>query len=237
LPQRWGKKTAKGKNSLTEGCKIEYKEGLKKRLTIILLWMMMPNNAEILTVFEEAEAILHGHFILSSGLHSDMYVQCARVLMNPKRAELLCRMLADKIKASSIYQNYDLVVSPAMGGVVVGYELARQLGVESLFCERVNGEFTLRRGFSIQPGAKVLVVEDVVTTGKSSRETFDCVRAHGGEVVAEASLIDRSPNQGDLGVPLISLLQLPLTTYSSDALPPALQAIPAVKPGSRFVVA
>ncbi|MBN8828747.1 MAG: orotate phosphoribosyltransferase [Sphingobacteriia bacterium] len=191
------------------------------------------NNAQILKEFEDAEAILKGHFILSSGLRSDTYLQCARVLMNPNRAERLCKALAEKIKSQLSNLTIDMVVSPAMGGVVVGFELARQLNVESLFCERVDGVFNLRRGFNIPKGAKILVVEDVVTTGKSSIETFECIKQNGGEVVAEACLIDRSNGKANLGVPLISLMQLEVATYDPNNLPEHLKNIPAIKPGSR----
>ena len=230
-------------------------------------------DTEIMAEFEAAEAILRGHFILSSGLHSDTYLQCARVLMNPKRAEKLCAALAEKLRAvlatsamvplplrerlgeGALNQNaslssppiqpspargegfpIDLVVAPAMGGVVVGYEMGRQLGVETIFCERENGEFALRRGFGITPGARVLMVEDVVTTGKSSMEAVACVEKHGGVVVAEASLIDRSNGNHSLPFPLISLLTLDVKTYQPDALPAHLQGTQAVKPGSRFLV-
>lgn len=188
----------------------------------------------ILQEFMDAKAILKGHFILSSGLHSDTYLQCARVLMDPKRAERLCKMLADKCR-ESLTTPIDMVVSPAMGGVVVGYEMGRQLGIETVFCERVEGEFMLRRGFALPKGARILVVEDVITTGKSSLETFRCVQEAGGEVVAEASLIDRSNGQVSLGVPLISLLTLEVATYAPEEVPSTLAAIPAIKPGSRWL--
>lgn len=191
------------------------------------------NDNEILAEFRAAEAILNGHFILSSGLHSDTYLQCARVLMNPKRAERLCAALADKVRAA--VPQIDLVVAPAMGGVVVGYEMGRQLGVDTIFCEREEGEFRLRRGFRIEPGQKVLMVEDVVTTGKSSMEAVACVQKAGGEVVAEASLIDRSNGAHSLPFPLISLLTLQVQTFTADAVPAALAGVEAVKPGSRFL--
>lgn len=190
-------------------------------------------NPVVMKEFEEAEAILRGHFILSSGLRSDTYLQCARVLMDAKRAERLCSMLAVSIEAQFGKDAFDLVISPAMGGVVVGYEMGRQLGIPAFFCERVEGVFTLRRGFSIPEGARILVVEDVVTTGKSSIETFRCIEEHGGKVVAEACLIDRSNGTAALGVPLIALASLEVLTYTADNLPEHLQAIPAVKPGSR----
>lgn len=194
----------------------------------------MINEQEIMQEFEAAEAILKGHFILSSGLHSDTYLQCARVLMSPPRAEKLCKALAEKLRAT-ITQNIDLVVAPAMGGVVVGYEMGRQLGVETIFCEREAGEFTLRRGFRIEPGQRVLMVEDVVTTGKSSMEAVRCVESAGGVVVGEASLIDRSNGSHNLPFPLVSLLKVDVKTYHADHLPPHLEGTEAVKPGSRWL--
>jgi orotate phosphoribosyltransferase len=186
----------------------------------------------VLAEFRAAGALLEGHFLLSSGLHSPIYLQCARVLMDPARAARLCAALADKVR-EKIAPRIDLVVSPAMGGVVVGYEMARQLGVPSIFTERVDGRFALRRGFSIEPGVKVLMVEDVVTTGLSSRECIDCIVENGGEVVGGACLIDRSAGKADIGVPLVPLARLDVPAYAPDALPPDLAAIPAVKPGSR----
>lgn len=194
------------------------------------------NEQDILKEFEEAQAILKGHFILSSGLHSDTYLQCARVLMNPKRADRLCNELAQKVTQALKGKTIDLVVAPAMGGVVVGYEMGRQLNVETIFCERENGEFTLRRGFAIPKGANILLVEDVVTTGKSSLETVECIKAHGGKVIAEASLIDRSGGESKkLPFALISLLTLNVATFSADKVPQHLAKIPAVKPGSRWL--
>ena len=195
----------------------------------------MLNEAQVLKEFEDAEAILRGHFILSSGLHSDTYLQCARVLMNPMRAGVLCATLSSKLHDQFGHGAFDLVVAPAMGGVIVGYEMGRQLGVETIFCERENGKFTLRRGFRINPGAKILLVEDVVTTGKSSLETVACIEEHGGIVIAEASLIDRSNGTHMLPFPLISLLTLDVKTYQSDQLPDNLQKIEAIKPGSRHL--
>ena len=198
----------------------------------------MLTEPEIRAEFEAAEAILNGHFILSSGLHSDIYLQCARVLMNPKRAEKLCAALAQRVQkllAENGLPPIDLVVAPAMGGVVVGYEMGRQLGLDTIFCERENGVFTLRRGFAIPEGANILLVEDVVTTGKSSLETVECIHAHGGKVIAEASLIDRSNGTHALPFPLVSLLTLDVKTYQPDALPAHLQSTEAIKPGSRWL--
>lgn len=190
---------------------------------------------QTLQEFQAAEAILKGHFVLSSGLHSDTYMQCARVLMDAARADRLCKALAAKITAQFGKDAFDIVVSPAMGGVIVGYELARQLGLPSIFCERENGQFTFRRGFEVPQGARVLIVEDVVTTGKSSIETIDCVTAQGGKVIAEASLVNRNKGVNPLPVPLISLLEIEVKTFPADQIPAELTALPAIKPGSRFL--
>lgn len=195
-------------------------------------------SLEILQEFADAEAILKGHFILSSGLHSDTYMQCARVLMDPKRAERLCFELAQKIIQRLGNDFADIVVSPAMGGVVVGYELARQLGLPTIFCERVNGQFELRRGFNLDSSQRVLVVEDVITTGKSSLETYDLIKKFGAKIVAEASLVDRSGDQNleqKMGVPVISLLHLDVKTFDENNVPKELKNVPAIKPGSRFL--
>lgn len=192
---------------------------------------------EVMHEFVESQAILKGHFILSSGLHSDTYLQCARVLMEAERAGKLCKALTQKIHQKLPDYVFDLIVSPAMGGVVVGYEMGRQLGLPAIFCERVEGKFQIRRGFAIEPGQRILVVEDVVTTGVSSRETFECIRAQGGEVLAEASLIDRSNGEAEaiLGLPLVSLLTLAVPTFRADEVPEHLKNIPAIKPGSRGI--
>jgi orotate phosphoribosyltransferase len=188
---------------------------------------------EIFQEFMAAEAILKGHFILSSGLHSDTYLQCARVLMDPARADRLCAALAAKLLQKLPGMQFDLVASPAMGGVIVGYEMARHLSLPSIFCERENGKFTFRRGFEVEKGSRVLVVEDVVTTAKSSLEAIECVQAHGGQVMAEACLVDRGGGAANLSIPLISLLKLNVATFKPDALPEHLKDVPAVKPGSR----
>ena len=187
---------------------------------------------EILAEFRDADALLEGHFILSSGLRSPRYLQCARLLMDPRRAEKMARALADKIPAD-IREQIDVVISPAMGGVIIGHEMGRALGKPAMFLERPDGTFALRRGFRIDPGTKVLMGEDVVTTGLSSREAIDAVRAAGGEVIAEASLVDRSNGSADLGVPYTALIRIDVPTYEADAVPADLAAIPAVKPGSR----
>lgn len=190
------------------------------------------DREKVLKEFRAADALLEGHFILSSGLRSPVYLQCARVMMDPKRGARLCKALAAKISAE-VKKPIDLVVAPAMGGVVVGYEMGRQLKVDTIFMERVEGEFVLRRGFDIPKGANVLMMEDVVTTGLSSRECIEAIKAHGGTVVAAASLVDRSGGKAKVGVKLISLLKLKVPTYAADKLPKALQAVPAIKPGSR----
>jgi orotate phosphoribosyltransferase len=187
---------------------------------------------EVLDEFRAAGALLEGHFILSSGLHSSRYLQCARVLMDPKRAGRLCAALAEQVRAL-VPGPIDLVASPAMGGVVVGYEMGRQLGVPAIFLERVDGKLTLRRGFDIAKGARVVMVEDIVTTGLSSRECIAGIAEEGGVTVGAACLIDRSGGKADLGVPLAALTRLDIPTYPADALPPELAAVPAVKPGSR----
>ena len=186
---------------------------------------------EVLNEFRAAGALLSGHFILSSGLHSPNYLQCARVLMDPARAGRLCAALAAQVKALGV--SIDLEASPAMGGVVVGYEMGRQLGVPAIFFERVDGKLALRRGFDIAKGARVLMVEDIVTTGLSSRECMEGIAAEGGVTAAAACLVNRSGGKADLGVPLAALTMLDIPAYAADALPEALRAIPAVKPGSR----
>lgn len=191
------------------------------------------NREDVLQHYRESGALLEGHFLLTSGLHSPVYMQSARVLMHPARAEALCKALAAKIRAKLGPEPVDLVCSPAMGGVVVGYELARQLGVPAIFTERVDGRFALRRGFDIPKGARVLMAEDVVTTGKSSRECIDCIADHGGVTVGASCIVDRSDGEVDLGVPLFALCGYKVMAYREDELPPELQKIPAVKPGSR----
>jgi orotate phosphoribosyltransferase len=189
-------------------------------------------DEQILAEFRAAEALLDGHFILSSGLRSPRYLQCARVLMDPRRGARLAEALAAKLPAD-LRAAVSAVVSPAMGGVIAGHEMARALGVEAMFLERPTGTFELRRGFRLAPGQKVLMMEDVVTTGLSSREAIAAIRAAGGEVVAAAALVDRSNGAADLGVPFVPLIRLDVPSYPADALPPELAAIPAVKPGSR----
>ena len=187
---------------------------------------------DILAEFRAAEALLEGHFILSSGLRSPKYLQCARVLMDGARAERLANALAAKLPAA-VRESIDVVVSPAMGGVIIGHEMGRALGKPAMFVERPDGVFGLRRGFALSPGDKVLMVEDVVTTGLSSKEAIKAIKAAGGTVVAAAALVDRSDGSVDLGVPFVPLIRIDVPTYAADALPESLAAIPAVKPGSR----
>ena len=187
---------------------------------------------EILAEFRQADALLEGHFILSSGLRSPRYLQCARLLMDPNRAERMARALAAKIPPQ-LRESIDVVVSPAMGGVIIGHEMGRALGKPAIFVERPQGVFELRRGFRIEPGQRALLVEDVVTTGLSSREAIDAVEKAGGKVVAAAALVDRSNGTADLGVPFTPLIRIDVPAYSADELPPELEAIPAIKPGSR----
>jgi orotate phosphoribosyltransferase len=187
---------------------------------------------EFLDEMRAAEALLEGHFILSSGMHTGTYLQCARFLMDARRGERACASLAVKVR-SQTGGDIDLVFSPAMGGVVVGYELGRQLGKPAIFLERVDGKFTLRRGFDVPRGARCLMVEDVVTTGLSSRECIAAAREHGADVVAGCCLVDRSGGKADIGVPLIALAVLEIPTYAPDKVPEELQSIAATRPGSR----
>jgi orotate phosphoribosyltransferase len=192
----------------------------------------MLTDDQILAEFRAADALLEGHFILSSGLRSPRYLQCARVLMDPARAERLARALAEKLP-QDIRNAVEAVVSPAMGGVIIGHEMGRALGKPAMFVERPQDTFELRRGFRLKPGERVLLVEDVVTTGLSSREAIAAIDAAGGKVTAAASLVDRSGGKADLGVPYTPLIRIDVPAYSADALPPELASIPAVKPGSR----
>jgi len=189
-------------------------------------------DEEIIGELRGCDALLEGHFRLSSGRHSAHYLQCARVLMDAERAGRMAFALSQKIPRE-IRSQIDVVVSPAMGGLIIGHELGRALGKNAMFLERPEGTFELRRGFALEKGAKVLMVEDVVTTGKSSMEAIDAVAREGGEVIAEASLVDRSSGTVDLGVPFFPLIQLSFPTFAEDEIPAELKAIPVTKPGSR----
>jgi orotate phosphoribosyltransferase len=189
------------------------------------------SESQVLDEFRAAGALLEGHFILSSGLRSPVFLQKMFVFQDPKRTERLCRALARKAEAA--FGKIDVVVSPALGGIVPGYETARWLGAKAIFVERVDGVFQLRRGFAIEPGARVLMVEDIITTGLSSRECIEAIKAHPGALVGAACLIDRSGGKADIGIARIALATLDIPAYPADALPPELARLPAVKPGSR----
>ncbi len=187
---------------------------------------------DVLAEFRASKALLEGHFLLSSGRHSAHYLQCARVLADPMRASRLAAALAAKLPRE-LRKDIAKVVSPAMGGIIFGHEMGRALGVEALFVERPTGTFELRRGFTIEPGEKILVVEDVVTTGLSGREAIVAIEAAGGEVIAAAALVDRSGGTADLGVPFTPLIALNFPTFEAGELPPELAESAAIKPGSR----
>ena len=187
---------------------------------------------EILSEFRSVDALLEGHFLLSSGRHSAYYLQCARLLMNPERAGRIALALTQKMPRD-LRNEIQAVISPAMGGLIIGHEMGRALGVDAMFVERPDGVFGLRRGFSITPGTKILMMEDVVTTGLSSREAIAAIEAAGGHVIAAGAVVDRSAGTVDLGVPFFPLIQLNFPTYAPDELPPELAATEAVKPGSR----
>jgi orotate phosphoribosyltransferase len=187
---------------------------------------------EILAEFRAVDALLEGHFLLSSGRHSAHYLQCARLLMNPERAGRIAMALVQKIPRE-LRSEINLVISPAMGGLIIGHEMGRALGVDALFVERPDGVFGLRRGFAISKGQKVLMMEDVVTTGLSSREAIKAIEAEGGTVIAAGAVVDRSGGTVDLGVPFFPLIELNFPTYAPDEVPAELASIEAIKPGSR----
>ncbi len=189
------------------------------------------NSDDVLNEFRDAGALREGHFVLSSGLHSPVFLQKNLVFMQADRAERLCKALAEKIKARG--EAIDIVVSPAVGAIIPGYETGRQLGVPSIFVEREGGAFKLRRGFHLEPGARVAMVEDIVTTGLSSRECIEAIQAAGGVVVCAACIVDRSGGRADVGVPLVALATLDVPAYPADALPPELANLPIEDPGSR----
>jgi orotate phosphoribosyltransferase len=188
-------------------------------------------NDDVLEEFRAAGALREGHFVLSSGLHSGVFLQKNLVFMHPDRSERLCRALAAAITAK--VGKIDVCVSPAVGGIIPGYETARHLGVPSIYVEREGGELRFRRGFRVEPGARVAMVEDIVTTGLSSRETVEAIRAAGGEVICAACVVDRSGGKADCGAPMISLATLDVPSWPADSLPPELAALPAEEPGSR----
>lgn len=186
---------------------------------------------EVLEVFESAGAVLHGHFILTSGLRSPVFLQKARVFMHPDKTEVLCKALAEKIRAN-VSGPIDFVVGPAVGGIIPAYETSRHLGAPAIWVEREDGVFKLRR-FEIGKGARVVIIEDIVTTGLSIRETVESLKALGADVLAAGCLIDRSAGKADVGVPLVALAEYEVPAYPADKIPPELAAIPAIKPGSR----
>lgn len=188
---------------------------------------------EVLAIFREAGALLEGHFILSSGRRSSVFIQKFRVFENPAYTEKVCRALAEKVKAR--FGKIDVVVAPAIGGIVPGYEIARALGARSIFVEREDGAFQLRRGFEIRAGERVVVVEDIVTTGLSVRECLNSLGDQPGEILGVACLIDRSAGKADVGAPLVALCEFAVPDYDPRELPPELAALPAIKPGSRSV--
>ncbi len=189
-------------------------------------------DEEVLSEFRASGALLEGHFLLSSGRHSARYLQCARVLMNPARAARLAEALAASLPRD-VRDQLDAVVSPAMGGIIAGHEMVRALGLDALFLERPTGSFELRRGFALEPGTKVLMMEDVVTTGKSSLEAIAAIRAAGGTVIGAAAIVDRSGGEADLGVPFYPLIRLSVPSYADNEVPAELAAISVTKPGSR----
>ncbi len=191
----------------------------------------MLSYKESLKILKETNALLEGHFVLSSGLHSDKYVQCAQLLSKPNKAKEICLSLADKIKEN--FKSIDLIVSPAMGGVVIGYEIGRILDKETIFAERVNGKFELRRGFKIKKDQKILIVEDVITTGKSSLECADMVNKLNGNVIGYACIIDRSNDKSLIKKDFVSQIKIQIPTYNKDELPDHLKKINPIKPGSR----
>ncbi len=192
---------------------------------------MPMTDADTLAEFRDAGALMEGHFILSSGLHSPVFLQKMRVFEDPVRTERLCRALAARIRDR--FGAVDLVVSPALGGIIPGYETARALGCRAIFVERDGGTFALRRGFAVPEAARYVIVEDIVTTGLSGRECVAALQGHPGELVGAACIVDRSNGAADIGVPLVALCTLDVPAYSADALPPELAALPPVKPGSR----
>ena len=194
----------------------------------------MLSHKKSLDILKKTDALLEGHFVLSSGLHSSKYIQCAKLLSFPNQAEKICRSLAKKIRRN--YKKIDLILAPAMGGIIIGYEIGRILKKETIFCERVNGKFTLRRGFKINKGSKVLIIEDVITTGKSSMECVKLIKKNKAKLVGFASLIDRSTKKKlKIKKKIISHLKINVPTYKKNELPKDLKSIPITTPGSRFI--
>ena len=194
----------------------------------------MLSHKKSLDILKKTNALLEGHFVLSSGLHSSKYIQCAKLLSKPYLAESICKSLANKIKKN--YKNIDLILAPAMGGIIIGYEIGKILKKETIFCERVNGKFTLRRGFSIKKGARVLIIEDVITTGKSSLECVKLIKKSNAKLVGFASIIDRSSKKSlKIKNKIISHLKINVPSYNLKNIPKSLKSIPITTPGSRFI--
>ena len=191
----------------------------------------MLSHKKSLDILKKTKALIEGHFVLSSGLHSPKYIQCAKLLSHPSKAEQICKSLASKIKKN--FKSFDLILSPAMGGIIIGYEIGRLLKKETIFCERVKGKFTLRRGFRIKKGSKVLIIEDVITTGKSSLECAKLVEASNAQIIGFACIIDRSQNKSLIKNKIVSQLELNIPTYKKENLPDNLLSIKPIKPGSR----
>ena len=194
----------------------------------------MLSHKKSLNILKKTNALLEGHFVLSSGLHSSKYIQCAKLLSFPNLADKICKSLANKIKKK--FKKIDLILAPAMGGVIIGYEIGKLLKKETIFCERVNGKFTLRRGFNIKKGARVLIIEDVITTGKSSLECVKLIKKSKAKLIGFASIIDRSTKQSlKIKIGITSHLKIDVPTFKSNKLPPELKSIPITTPGSRFI--
>ena len=194
----------------------------------------MLSHKKSLNILKKTNALLEGHFVLSSGLHSSKYIQCAKLLSFPNIADKICKSLASKIKKK--HKNIDLILAPAMGGIIIGYEIGKLLKKETIFCERVNGKFALRRGFNIKKGTKVLIIEDVITTGKSSLECVKLIKNANAKLLGFASIIDRSTKKSlKIKTKIISHLRLDVPTYSAKKLPDSLKSIPVTTPGSRFI--
>ena len=194
----------------------------------------MLSHRKSLNILKKTDALLEGHFVLSSGLHSSKYIQCAKLLSFPSKAEKICKSLSKKIKKN--FKNIDLILAPAMGGIIIGYEIGKQLKKETIFCERVKGKFTLRRGFRIKKGSKVLIIEDVITTGKSSMECVKLIKKANASLVGFASIIDRSTKKSlKIKKKIVSHLKIHVPTYKANKLPDNLKSIPITVPGSRFL--
>ncbi len=194
----------------------------------------MLSHKKSLNILKKTNALLEGHFILSSGLHSSKYIQCAKLLSFPTKAEKICKSLANQIKRK--FKKFDLILSPAIGGIVIGYEIGRLLKKETIFCERVNGKFKLRRGFTIKKKSKVLIIEDVITTGKSSMECEKLIKRSKASVVGFAAIIDRSSKESlKIKKKIVSHLKIDVPTFKSNKLPKYLKLIPVTTPGSRFI--